>query len=657
MPENWSLNLLLLVALAMLGGTVVASPPDGCLTEQGRIPRGYVSALEVDFPHLVFGSGTALVLEDVSNPRFPRRQGILDLGAEILDLEISNQLVFAVTELGLHIVDIERPPRLRQTGFETTPHPARAVEVFDRWAWVAGGEGLSLINIRVPSSPWLATSGLSPSCDYGDLALQYPLLYAIGCGLKVIDVSRPMFPTTLARLGIGGKRIAVDGTTAAVVVGADNRLRLIDLSDPSNPVERGSAWTHGPPRDVALMGDTAVSSSITGCTVVDIESLDNPAEIAHVPVSGGVTSIATDDRLAYAANLAYLRVVSLDDPAAPSEIARIENPTFARVATNGRIAITTHSYYGPREDMVSVLDVGRRDPSDIGTWQAIWGPVDVAVEGSKAFVTADGGLSALDLDDPANPVELSFLDLIESEHVAVDTGRAYVATMGAGGVPSFQVIDVADPSNMIDRGWYSWERGGPNPTAVDAAGDIAVIADLGGLRVMDVSDPSRVRQIGRLEKHGSTAVALVSHHAVLGYSSSADPDERGIVVVKLTAGEDPTQVGAWSSPSAVTAVVEFGGAVLVGTGADGVFMIALNDPSRPIEVDHWHLPGRAAVTDLAAAWPKVVVTHGSLGFTVLAFEVSCGLPRRPSGRISPSNVNTRYESLASDPPGSAVPPS
>ena len=46
MFENWRTILPLLVATAMIGSEAVASPPDGCLTEQGRISLGDVSALD-----------------------------------------------------------------------------------------------------------------------------------------------------------------------------------------------------------------------------------------------------------------------------------------------------------------------------------------------------------------------------------------------------------------------------------------------------------------------------------------------------------------------------------------------------------------------------------------------------------------------------------
>jgi hypothetical protein len=637
--------------VAILGVATIVSPDDGCLTERGRIPLGRISAVTIDPRHLVYGSGSALVVDDVSDPRFPRREGVLDLGAQILDLEIQGWISYAATGLGLHIIDTRIAASPRQEGFVTTPHLARSVQVHENRAYVVGGAGLSMIQVADPASPRLVWSGLSPNCDYQDLELQYPLLFAVGCGLQIMDVSNPLFTTTLARLNVNASAVAVEGTTVAVT--DFDRLRLIDISDPSNPVVRGSAWTHGLAKDAVVTGSLSVASSDTGLTIVGITSLDSPVEIAHLGFAGGATSIAVADGLVYAANRGFLRVVNLDDPAAPSEIGQIGSPSFARVAVYGRLAVTTHSFYAPREDAVTVIDIGRRGPTETGIWEAIWGPEDVDVVGSVAFVTADGGLYALDLSDSTNPVELSFLDLIESQYLAVDSDRAYIATMGAAGFSCFQVVDVSDPTDMYEKGRVDWDRGGPYPTAVDAAGNTAVIADSRGLRVLDVSDPWRPIQVGQWEREGAKGVALVGGHAVVGFSSPTDPEDNGVSVIDLSSVGGPVAIGIWMSPSGVTAVAEYDGAVLVGSESDGVFLIDLSEPSRPTEIGHATL-GQLGVVDLAAAWPAVVATSGAFGLTVISLDRSCVPPRRPSKRVAPSRPETGYvESSA----GSAVSPS
>jgi len=600
---------------------------------------GAVGAITIDSHLLLYGSGSALAIDDVSDPRFPRREGFLDLGAQILDVEARGQVTYAATEEGLHIIDIRRPTAPRWVGFVTTPHPARSVEVHEKWAFVAGGNGLSLINVRDHNSPWRVWSGLSPSCDYDDLELQFPLLFAIGCGFNIIDVSNPLFEAVLARLEVNGSTVAVEGNTVAIT--DHDRLQLIDVSDPSNPVAHGSLWTHGVAKDAVLTSGVAVASSDGGLTISDITSLDSPEELAYLSFPGGTTSLAAAPGLVYAANGGFLWVVSLDDPATPTGIGHTGNSSSARVAVSGQFAVTTHGFYGPGEDTVTVIDVGQPRPIETGVWKAIWGPEDVDIVDSVAFVTADGGLYALDLSDPAQPVELSFLDLIESQYLAVDSGYAYIATMGVAGFPSFQVVDVSDPTNMYEVGNYGWGRGGPYPTAVDSDGDTAVVADNRGLRIFDVSDPRNPTQVGRWEQLGASGVALEGNLVVVGFSSPTDPDDTGISVIEISSPENLVTVGSWSAPSAVVAISIFGSAVLVGSEFDGVFMINLEDPARPTEVGHWTL-GRLGVVDLAAAWPTAVVTNGDFGVTVLSLDRSCVPPRRPSRRVDPSARKIGY---------------
>lgn len=649
--HDWAFTRTLLISLAALSVATFVNPDDGCLTEQGRIPLGSVGPITIDPPRLFYGSGSALAMDDISDPRLPRREGFLDLGGAILDLESLGWLTYATTRRGLHIIDIRDSAVPRLAGFVETPHPARSVRVHERWAFVAGGTGLSLINVRDPTSPWLVWSGLSPTCDFDDLDLHFPLLFAVGCGFQIIDVSNPMFTKTLARLNINGSTVVVEGNTAAVT--DLDRLQLIDVSDPSSPVAQGRVWTHGLAKGVALMGNIAVVGSVTGLTITEITSIDSPTEIARLAFPGGATSIAAANGLVYAANRGFLRVVSLDDPTAPSEIGHTGNPSFARIAVSGQIAVTTHSVYGPREDAVTVIDTGRHGPIETGIWKAIWGPEDVDVVGSVAFVTADGGLYALDLTDPADPVELSFLDLIETQYLAVDSDRAYIATMGVAGYPGFQVVDVSDPTEMYELGSFAWDRGGPYPTAVDANGENAVIADSRGLQVFDVSDPRNPRQIGRWEREGAKGVALVSSHAVLGFSSYTDPNDNGIVVIDLAAEDGPVAVGTWTAPSDVRSVAEYGSSVLVGSESDGVFLIDLRDPALPTEIGHWTL-GQLGVMDLAAAWPAVVATNGAFGLTVISLDRPCIPPRRPSSRVVPSSSKTDY---VESPARSAVSPS
>jgi hypothetical protein len=608
---------------------------EGCLSERGRIPFGTVGAIAEDFPRLLYGSGSALVVDDVSDPSFPRREGFLKLGGSILDLETQGRLTYATTEAGLFIIDTDSSGSPQQVGFVATPHPARAVRVHGWQAFVAGGTGLSMVHVGNPASPRIVKTGRIPRCDYQDLELDYPLLFATGCGFQIIDLAKPPFPNTVARLDLPVAAIDVEGSIVAVA--SWTRLQLIDVSDPSNPMVRGSIWTHGLAQDVALTGNIAVASSATGLTIADVASPDDPIELANFAFAGGATTISVAGDLVYAANRRFLRIVSLDDPSTPTEIARIGEPSFVNVAASGRLAIATHGGFGPREHAVTVLDLGRREPTVAGSWEALWRPIDVELIGSLGYVTGDGGLYVLDLGDPANPLELSFVDLIESQSIGVDSGHAYIATYHAGGFCSLTVVDVSDPTNPYRQGSLYFRQGCPISKGIDAEGNTAVIADSLGLLVIDVSDPWLPIEVGRWDQSGASDVTMVGGQAVLAFASPTDPQDTGIAVVDPYAESGPALVGTWRAPGAAYTVGGYGQAVVVGTKSDGIFLIDIEDPTLPKEICHWSDRG-FGIVDLATAWPTIVATHGGLGLTVLELERPDSPPRRrPSrrGRLSP----------------------
>lgn len=622
---------------------------DGCLRERSRFPVGAIGAIAADLPYLISGSGTALVIDDVVDPTRPQRLGTLDLRSPILDLALQGRIAFAGTEEGLHIIDTRNPRAPRSLSFVATEHPARGVAVHGWRAWVVGRideftrGGSTLIHVGQPETPWVISSEIESSCAPADVALQYPILVFVGCSLEIFDLSQSSH-IPVGGSGISGYAVAIDGTNVAVTGYSD--FQIIDIGDPSKPVAKGGIWTRGEATDVVLSAGLAVGSSRTGLTIADIASTGAPSEVFFASFLGGVSSIAITDELLFAAHRGGLNILSLDDPAAPSELSKAGDSLFNRVAVSGRLAIAQVLGNGPGEADLTVFDIGRRTPTAVGSWRSIYGVDDVNLVGDTAFVTADFGLYALDLSDPTHPVELDFVDLSESQHLAVDSGRAYVATSEVSGYSNFRIVDVSDPTDLRPAGGVGWDRGWVTPTAVAAENDIAVVAEYRGLRIIDVSDPQHADEIGFWEREGGTSAAVVGRLAVLGFASHDELRTTGIDVIDVYSPDGPRAIATWASPSAVTAVAEYGGNVLVGTVSDGVYLIDVSNPADPRPVDRWYAD-HLSTTDLGAGWPLIVQSCYGLGLTVLGLDRRCMRPRRPSSRAAPAVNTSRVTSTPS----------
>ncbi len=117
-----------------------------------------------------------------------------------------------------------------------------------------------------------------------------------------------------------------------------------------------------------------------------------------------------------------------------------------QVAVSGHLIVSLQHGSWDTRPTVRVAEVGPRGIIEAGTWKPVWNVADIALEAATAVVAADGGLFTLDLNDPPNPTELSFIDLIDSQHLAVTSDRAFIATTGVSGNGWFDVVDISDPS-------------------------------------------------------------------------------------------------------------------------------------------------------------------------------------------------------------------
>jgi len=317
-----------------------------------------------------------------------------------------------------------------------------------------------------------------------------------------------------------------------------------------------------------------------------------------------------------------------------TERGRVLTANIIGSAVSGRLATSVQGSSWGTRPTVYVIEIGQYGTFEVGSWTPVLNAADIDMAASFAYVTADGGLYALDLRDPSLPSELSFVDLNDSQFISVDTNLAFVTTTGAGGNGWLDVVDLSDPASLARLGGIYWPRPDPPKYAIDTAGGTVVIADAAGLLVIDAGDPHNPFKIGRWVRAEARDVAIVGDHAVLTFAAWAHPGDLGITIVDLSDRSDPSPVGTWNAPSPVLSVAEYGGAVVAGTESHGIYLIDIEDPANPIVIDHWGESGLGAQS-VATAWPTVVVTHVELGVAVLGLERSCLPPRRPSGRVVP----------------------
>lgn len=253
----------------------------------------------------------------------------------------------------------------------------------------------------------------------------------------------------------------------------------------------------------------------------------------------------------------------------------------------------------------------RAEPPD--TWRVlgqVGGPVSAAeVVGTTAYVGVGLRLVVLDVSDPANPLELGSTAPLPSfvEDIAIQGSLAYVAAGDAG----LRVIDVSNPARLQEVG--AWDSPG-YAESVAISGTLAALADGPyGLQVLDVSDPATPRRLsGAYETQFAFDVLLEGGLAYVAAGGS------GLLVVDLRNPALPVEVGQVDTPGNAYGVAgdpEESPFIYVADGWGGLAVLDIMQPTAPLILSRVDTPGWAL--DVTVADDLAYVADGALGLRVI----------------------------------------
>ena len=225
------------------------------------------------------------------------------------------------------------------------------------------------------------------------------------------------------------KGVAVNGSYAYV---ADHYrgLRIIDISDPSNPSEAGAIDPQGTDRawDVAVNGSYAyVAYGLSGLWIFNISEPTLPTLAGFFDTDGFATGIAVSGLYAFVADgLSGLRIINISDPSNPSETGLFDTGDMAI----GLTVSDPYAYVADNKSGLRIIDISDpTNPSETGFFDTGDLASGVAINGSYAYV-ADGsaGLRIINISDPTNPIGAGYYDTDDfANDVALDGNYVYVA--------------------------------------------------------------------------------------------------------------------------------------------------------------------------------------------------------------------------------------
>lgn len=261
----------------------------------------------------VAGGPGGLHVVDVSDRRDPRIATSLPLAGNANDIVLDGGLAYvAAGDAGLHLVDVSVPATPVLVGSVDTPGSAIALRVSSDLVYLADGpEGLQVVSVADPTLPTVLGSWDTPGQANG-LAVDGGLavVSTLTAPLEVIDVSTPSAPVGLATLSLAGTTYDVELLESNAYVATSSDLRVVDLSDPQLPVDRGAFGAGIWMIDLlAFGGDRIFTTQVEPSTRMPIFDLRSDpttpffAGILQFRQPGGVNGdplhIAADDHYAY----------------------------------------------------------------------------------------------------------------------------------------------------------------------------------------------------------------------------------------------------------------------------------------------------------------------------------------------------------------------
>jgi hypothetical protein len=380
----------------------------------------------------------------------------------------------------------------------------------------------------------------------------------------------------------------------AYIAAAYSGLRIVNTSNPENPVEIGYNDTPSIAVGVAVLGDYAyVAAYYDGLCIISVANPQRPEIVGYCDTPGIAWAVTVSGEFAYVVNWSGgLSIISVANPQHPEEVTYYGDWLSGSrdVAIIGDYAIVANEYSGLR--VISIEDPENPEQVDdlVGSF------LSIAVSDHCAFVLNDrSGLSIFALDNLPQIREIGRCEThVQGKDVYVWDDYAYVAAYNGG----LQIISVANPRRPERVGFCDTEG---NSNAVTVSGNHAFIAGLyNGLRVISVVDSENPEEVGSYDTDGlAFGITLSGNFAYVANG------ENGLRILSVANPEHPEEVGHFDTESWVMDVVVSGNYAYLADLRGGLRIISVDDPEQPEEVGFYVTPGSARAIEVSGDYAYI----------------------------------------------------
>jgi hypothetical protein len=330
---------------------------------------------------------------------------------------------------GIDIVDISDPSSPFLTGFYDSPQTYIAGSQDAVYA-TGGSGGCLMLDVTDPENPQYAAEYKLPGWTT-DIAIQGDYAYIGSKGFRVFDVSDKSHPVQVGYTDTDASHVKVNGDKAVYCqdLSSQNKVFIMDISDPTNTTELGHYLCPAMAQDLDLKGNYAfVACWWDGIRIIDYSDPENPVLANHL--MGWVNGAIPGEEFIYCGTL----------DVEGDYLYAVDYGPFPEDDSRGLYIFDISDPANP-ELVLRYADI------DEGTLR------DIEVSNGYAYMTSEGGaLVVVSVVDPLFPSQIAYLQLEDvAKAVDVFNDYAFVANYINGGV---KVIDISNPFFPEVVGYY-----------------------------------------------------------------------------------------------------------------------------------------------------------------------------------------------------------